>query len=148
MGVCTPVRAPQQLLLLMATLRNSLHSSEDRGISHSPQFPSSDSHPGHPHPALLACLASGDMLLSSFLHLPPPPVHGGDLPRPLCAQTHPPRAWRAVGGISCAAPLHQRLLQRPAVFGAAGSPVAEWVTARSRQKVSGPSGYCSVYSEV
>lgn len=55
----------------MANLRNSLHSCEDRGTSHSLQLPSSSSRPGHPSPASLACLPSGNVLSSPLLHLPP-----------------------------------------------------------------------------
>lgn len=62
---------PGGLFPFMANLRNSLCSCEDRGTSHSLQLPSSSSHPGHPRPASLACLPSGNVLSSPLLHLPP-----------------------------------------------------------------------------
>lgn len=62
---------PGGLFSFTANVRNLLRSCEDRGTSRSVQLPSSGSHPGHPHPASLARLASGDILSSPLLHLPP-----------------------------------------------------------------------------
>jgi len=67
---------PDRLFLFVANLRNLLHCCGDRAASHSLQLPSSGSHSGHQRPALLAPLASQDILPSPLLRLPPLSLQG------------------------------------------------------------------------
>ena len=131
---------PGVLFSFMASLRNLLRSREDRGTSHSLQLPSSDSHPGHPHPASLARLASGDILSSPLLRLPPSSLQcevEWEFVRVLSVHRHVLPAPRGVSEGSAVLPGSPQGTQPPATPAPSAAASSVWgLLGRLRQ--SGP----------